>query len=116
MENLWTGAGYGTIVHKSEEEDMAINIDNFEKKEWKPVYCTLCEHWRYKSKAGRITSDRCYHPSIYARREWAKDNPVREGYYHEYVASGNCWSINANNDCELFKKVEFPDRIKKWGI
>ena len=74
------------------------------------VFCNDCEYHKYKVQPERPVNDRCFHPDICNKRKWVKRNPIRDGYWNEWVESGNCWRLNSYNDCPLFKKEEYPDR------
>ena len=109
---VWTGVNY-VIGNKKKGDNMCFNCGDpthEEIKEWKPVFCTLCEYWKYDVLPEQPSSDRCFHPDICNHKEWVEPNPVREGYWNEWIASGNCWRLNSYNDCELFKRMEYPDR------
>ena len=95
MENLFNGVGYGTITLGPKEEE---------------VFCDRCEHHEYNVQPERPSCDRCYHPGICEKKQWVKPNAIRAGYWNEWIESGNCWRLNSNNDCEFYKKEEYPDR------
>ena len=95
------------------EKIMCFGCGNSNHKETKAkelVFCSDCEHCKFKIKPDRAVNDRCFHPEVCSKREWVKPNPIRKGYWNEWIESGNCWRLNSNNNCELFKQEEYPDR------
>lgn len=100
---------------KEKENDMCFgygNSNHNKTEEVELVFCTNCEYWKFEVQPERPSCDRCFHPDICNRRKWVKPNPIRNGYWNEWIESGNCFRLNSNNNCKLFKKKEYPDRTE----
>ena len=71
----------------------------FKKKPKGSITCENCEFFyenKYRSIHGApIRKALCAHPSV--KKPWK--TPVKSGFY-----GGDCWKLNKNNDCELFKQ------------